>query len=196
MNRFVLAALGSIVALAVIAFAIASASNDDEGSSAIAPAATAAATTVPAAPSTPVPTTPATQAPAVQPTVRADQPVSATPGPTRPGTIATVLPSGRNPEPAPIDGLDVLTLESFPPQYMLHVKAGLPSGCAEPLSHRIAGRQGNVIEVEVLNSLPANAICTAIYGMYEININLGSDFTSGQSYSVRVNDQEVTFRAQ
>jgi hypothetical protein len=145
---------------------------------------------------TSVPATPATQAPAVESTLRPDQPVSATPGPPRPGPIATVLPSGRNPEPAPIDGLDVLTLESFPPQYMLQVKAGLPSGCAEPLSHRIAGRQGNVIEVEVLNSLPANTICTAIYGMYEININLGSDFTSGQSYTVRVNGQEVTFRAQ
>jgi hypothetical protein len=196
MNRFVLAALGSIVALAVIAFAIASASNDDGSPSAVAPSATVPATTVLAATTTPVPGTPATQAPAVQPTVRSDQPVSATPGPSRPGPIATVLPSGRNPEPAPIDGLDVLTLESFPPQYMLHVKAGLPSGCAEPLSHRIVGRQGNVIEVEVLNSLPANAICTAIYGMYELNINLGSDFTSGQSYSVRVNGDQVTFRAQ
>jgi hypothetical protein len=102
----------------------------------------------------------------------------------------------RHPEPAPIDGLEMLVLESFPPQYMLHVKAGLPSGCAQPLSHRVVGRQGNVVRVEVLNSLPDNAICTAIYGMYELNINLGSDFTSGQTYIVRVNGKELTFRAQ
>jgi hypothetical protein len=197
MNRFVLAAIASIVALAIIAFTMASASDDDDEESAVVPTANVPATTVPAAPSTPVPSAPtATQAPAVQPTVRPDQPVAATPGPSRPIPGVTVLPSGRHPEPAPIDGLDVLTLESFPPQYMLHVKAGLPSGCAEPLSHRVAGRQGNVIEVEVLNSPPDTAICTAIYGMYEININLGSDFTSGQSYSVRVNDKEVSFRAQ
>jgi hypothetical protein len=79
---------------------------------------------------------------------------------------------------------------------MLHVKAGLPSGCAEKLSHRVVGRQGNVIQVEVLNSLPDNAICTAIYGMYELNINLGSDFASGQTYIVRVNNKQVQFTAQ
>ena len=34
--------------------------------------------------------------------------------------------------------------------------------------------------------------CTAIYGMYELNINLGSDYTPGQTYTVRVNDKTVT----
>jgi hypothetical protein len=191
MNRTVLAGLAAITLVAIVAFAIAAASDDDE-ETAVAPT-----STPPAASPTPQSSpTPPTQ-PSPQPTPRPDQPVSATPGGAQPGpTVIVTLPAGRHPEVAPIDGLDVLTLESFPPQYMLHVKAGLPSGCAQPLSNRIVGRQGNVIQVEVLNSLPDNAICTAIYGMYDLNINLGSDFTSGQTYTVRVNDKEVTFKAQ
>ena len=192
MNRTVLAGLAAIVLLAIIAFAIASASDDDEDT-AIVPTATP-----PAASPTPQPSlTPPVQ-PSPQPTLRPDQPVSATPGAPQPSpTVVATLPAGRHAELAPIDGLDVLTLESFPPQYMLHVKAGLPSGCAQPFSNRIVGRQGNVIQVEVLNSLPdGNPICTAIYGMYDLNINLGSNFTSGQSYTVKVNDKEVTFKAQ
>jgi hypothetical protein len=191
MNRAVLAGLGAIVLLAIIAFAIASASDDDD-ETAVAPSPTVAVVSP-----TPQPSSTATTQPAVQPTVRPDQPVSATPGATQPAQpTVTPIAIGSHPEAAPIDGLDVLTLESFPPQYMLHVKAGLPSGCAKPLSHEVLPRQGNVIRVVVLNSLPDNAICTAIYGNYDLNINLGSDFTSGQTYTVRVNDKEVTFKAQ
>jgi hypothetical protein len=193
MNRLVLAGIASIVAVVVVAFALAAASDDDDDS-AVSPTATA---TVPAALPTAQPTSvPATVQPGPRPTQGPDTPVSSTPGGLQPAPTWTAIPLPRHPEPAPIDGLDVLTLESFPPQYMLHVKAGLPSGCAEPLSHRVVGRQGNVVQVEVLNSIPDNAICTAIYGMYELNINLGSDFTSGVTYTVRVNDKEVTFSAQ
>jgi hypothetical protein len=190
-NRAIVAGL-AIVAVAILALAIAvvSADDDDDEDAAAAPSPTATATQLPpsAVPTSP----PATQGPVQRP----DQPVSATPGAPPPSPTPTELPLDRHPEPAPIDGLEMLILESFPPQYMLNVKAGLPSGCAQPLSHRIVGRQGNVIQVEVLNSLPDNAICTAIYGMYELNINLGSDFTSGQTYIVRVNNEELTFRAQ
>ena len=190
MNRLVLAGIASIVVLAIIAFAIAAASDGGDDS-AVAPTATS---TVPAA----SPTSTATAKPSPQPTQGPDTPVSSTPGGAQPtpAPTGTVIPLPRHPEPAPIDGLDVLTLESFPPQYMLHIVAGLPSGCAEPLSHEVLPRQGNLIRVVVLNSLPDNAICTAIYGMYELNINLGSDFTSGQTYTVRVNEHEVTFTAQ
>jgi hypothetical protein len=192
MNRLVLAGIASIVVLAIVAFAIAAASDDGDDETAVAPTAPAAS---PTAPATVLP--PSTQ-PGLQPTLRPDTPVSNTPGANQPAPSPTwtAIPLPRHPEPAPIDGVEVLTLESFPPQYMLTVKAGLPSGCAEPLSHEVLPRQGNLIRVVVLNSLPDNAICTAIYGMYDLNINLGSDFTSGQTYTVRVNEREVTFKAQ
>jgi hypothetical protein len=97
--------------------------------------------------------------------------------------------------PAPIDALDVRVLESNPPQYALAVRAGLPSGCAEQNRHDVA-RVGDAITVTVLNWMPTgNVACTAIYGSYELSINLGSDFRVGTTYAVTVNDKRTTFLA-
>jgi hypothetical protein len=97
---------------------------------------------------------------------------------------------------APIDGLDIRVMESFPPQYMLNIRAGLPSGCAKQGSHALS-RVGDTITVTVLNSMPnGDPPCTMIYGSYELNINLGTDFVSGSTYTVRVNDKATTFAAQ
>jgi hypothetical protein len=104
--------------------------------------------------------------------------------------------SGRVEVQAPIDGLDVRVLESNPPQYMLSVKAGLPSGCAERNRHETR-REGDAVIVTVLNWMPSgNPPCTMIYGSYELNVNLGSDFRRGATYSVSVNDKRTTFVAQ
>lgn len=112
------------------------------------------------------------------------------------GSPGAAAPDGRRTVAAPIDGLDVRVLESAPPQYMLNVRAGLPSGCAKQHSHGVT-RAGDAITVTVLNSMPSgNPICTMIYGSYELNINLGSDFVPGRTYTVRVNDKATTFRAQ
>jgi hypothetical protein len=103
---------------------------------------------------------------------------------------------GRVEVPAPIDGLDVRVLESNPPQYMLNVKAGLPSGCAERNRHETK-READAITVTVLNWMPSgNPPCTMIYGSYELNVSLGSDFRRGTTYSVSVNDKRTTFVAQ
>jgi hypothetical protein len=107
--------------------------------------------------------------------------------PSSPGRVAVA---------APIDGLDVRVLESNPPQYMLNVKAGLPSGCAERNRHETR-READAITVTVLNWMPAGSPpCTMIYGSYELNINLGGDFRAGTTYSVSVNDKRTTFVAQ
>jgi len=112
------------------------------------------------------------------------------------GGAIVPAPDARQTLPAPIDGLDVVVLESSPPQYRLVVKAGLPSGCAQRHSHAVS-RAGETITVAVLNSLPAgNPACTMIYGMYELNVDLGSDFRSGVTYTVRVNEAVTTFTAQ
>lgn len=103
---------------------------------------------------------------------------------------------GRRAELAPIDEVDIRIAESMPPQYFLHIVAGLPSGCAERDRHEVS-REGDVITVTVWNTMPSGeAICTMIYGMYEIDVALGSDFEPGETYTVRVNDQVTTFRAQ
>jgi hypothetical protein len=92
--------------------------------------------------------------------------------------------------------VDILVRESFPPQYGLHVLAGLPSGCAKRFTHDVS-RDGTVITVRVLNTMPTGMVaCTMIYGTYELNIDLGSQFQSGVSYTVHVNDVTETFTAQ
>jgi hypothetical protein len=104
--------------------------------------------------------------------------------------------SGRQEVLAPVDGVDVRVLESYPPQYMLNVRAGLPGGCAQRNRHEIQ-RAAEAITVIVLNWMPTgNPPCTMIYGSYELNINLGSDFQRGTTYSVSVNDKRTTFVAQ
>jgi hypothetical protein len=138
-------------------------------------------------PDAPVPNRPPSTPPDA-PTVAPGQPSSVTP-------TAPLLPPDRIPERAPIDGLDIRIAESFPPQYFLNIKAGLPSGCAREYTH-IMSRAGDVITVTVLNSTVKDAICTAIYGTYELNLNLGSGFESGKTYTVQVNDKTITFKAQ
>jgi hypothetical protein len=72
----------------------------------------------------------------------------------------------------------------------------LPSGCAEKNRHE-AERVAEVIRVTVLNWMPTGSpACTMIYGSYELNINVGSDFRPGTTYSVSVNDKKTAFVAQ
>ena len=105
-------------------------------------------------------------------------------------------PSGRQAVLAPIDRLDVRVLESSPPQYVLSVRAGLPSGCAEKNRHE-AERVAEAITVTVLNWMPTGSpLCTMIYGSYQLNINVGSNFRPGTTYSVIVNDKRTAFVAQ
>lgn len=101
-------------------------------------------------------------------------------------------------EDAPIDELDVLILESFPVQYNLRIVSGLPSGCHQFDKAGITGRSGSEITVRVTNTVPGdpNMACTMIYGMHESTVSLGSDFTAGTTYTVRVNDKTTTFTAQ
>src|SRR5687767_13868684 len=104
-----------------------------------------------------------------------------------------VLASGRAPDAAgrqtvaaPIDRVDVLIRESNPPQVSVKIAAGLPSGCAKQDSHGVS-RAGDTITISVLNSMPKDdPVCTAVYGTYELNIDLGSNFAIGATYTVRV----------
>lgn len=106
--------------------------------------------------------------------------------------------SDRKVVPAPIDNLSILVRESFPPQYAVQITSGLPSGCAQFHEAKLLGRTGNTITITVTNTLPADPeiVCTAIYGTHESTVELGSDFISGQQYTVDVNGTTTTFTAQ
>lgn len=95
---------------------------------------------------------------------------------------------------APIDRMDIVILDSSPPQVTLNVMAGLPNGCAQRESHSVT-RTGDTFTVSVLNSMPTgNPVCDMIYGTYELSIDLGRDFRPGATYTVRVNDKTTTFK--
>ncbi len=188
-NRIVIVGVASVVALAVVAIALAASSG---GGSKSGPGDVTGGGG--AAGSCPAADVPGISAEERERCFGLDSPGGSTP---TDGSKLPALPNDRRAVEAPIDGLEVLTLESFPPQYMLHVQAGLPSGCAERYGSEVE-RVGDAITVTVLNTIPAieNMACTAIYGMYDFNLNLGSDFEPGKTYTVAVNDRETTFTAQ
>ena len=105
--------------------------------------------------------------------------------------------------PAPIESVNILTLESFPPQYVVMVVSGLPNGCAE-FDHYTEQRQDNIIRIDVFNSIPGEqgVACTDNYRITETRVNIGSTFEtgstfeSGETYTVLVNDVTETFVAQ
>ncbi|MQA00996.1 MAG: hypothetical protein GEU80_17055 [Dehalococcoidia bacterium] len=115
--------------------------------------------------------------------------------------VITFTAHGEDPQerviaPAPIESVEIEVLESFPPQYMASIVAGLPGGCAEPGGHEVS-REGNEVTIEVMNTRPpGDPICTMIYSTYTVNVNLGSDFVSGETYTVDVNGTIETFIAQ
>lgn len=118
-------------------------------------------------------------------------PPAATPSPFVPGP-------GQRIEivPAPIDNLQLVARSSAPARYSLIISAGLPSGCAQRYTHEVR-MSDTTIRVDVLNRvLTGDVACTAIYGMYELTIDLGPDLKPGVEYTVTVNDKQLTFVAQ
>lgn len=93
---------------------------------------------------------------------------------------------------APIESVQILVLESYPEQFVVQIVSGLPSGCAT-FSRAEVTQEGTDIKIAVYNKVPspeASAVisCTAIYGIHDENVSLGSDFERGTTYSVHVND--------
>ena len=101
--------------------------------------------------------------------------------------------SDRRLVPAPIETATV-AVRAADQHVILSVRAGLPGGCAKQDSHA-ASRAGDVVTVTVNNSMPSadNTVCTAIYGTYDLQLDLGSDFKTGSTYTIRVNDRTQTF---
>ena len=99
--------------------------------------------------------------------------------------------------PAPIESVEVLVLESFPQPYLLAVVSGLPNACFSYAGFRLS-RNGATVQIEMTNWKPSDpdVVCAEIYRTVETNIALGSDFESGTTYTVVVNDVKETFVAQ
>lgn len=105
---------------------------------------------------------------------------------------ATPTP-GRVSVPAPIDQAELISRESFPPQYAVQVVVGILNGCHEFESVE-AVRNGTDIEIKATSTTidDPNAVCTQIYGTHEETVELGSDFDDGVEYTVKAGDFTFT----
>lgn len=95
-------------------------------------------------------------------------------------------------KPAPIHEVDIRIAESFPEQIFVYIKGGLPDGCTSFNDFSIK-TDGNTINITVTVKRPKDAFCPAVYGFFEKNIALGSNFTRGQNYTVNVNGTIAQF---
>ena len=65
------------------------------------------------------------------------------------GTSGDGVPSDRRVELAPIDELELIIRESFPPQYAVRIVSGLPSGCAQFHSAELTSRESETFTIRV-----------------------------------------------
>ena len=97
--------------------------------------------------------------------------------------------------PAPIHEVQVNIAESFPPQIFVYIKGGLADACTTFYELTVE-RSGNIINIEVTTQRPKEAICAQVYGYFEENVALGIEFTSGETYTINVNDETTSFLMQ
>ena len=85
----------------------------------------------------------------------------------------TLLPSDRL--PVEIDSVDMLQLESYPVQLMLHVTGWLPNPCAGP-EWTVAAPEGPAgpVEVELYAVPQSNEACIQVLAAFDVNIPLGA----------------------
>ena len=88
-----------------------------------------------------------------------------------------------------LDSQQILTLESFPPQFMLELKGNLPTPCNKlrvKVNPPDANRQ---IQVEVYSLVDPVEICIQVLEAFQVSVPL-KDLSSG-AYKVLVNQQTV-----
>ena len=93
---------------------------------------------------------------------------------------------------APIDNVEVAFMESYPIQVGVTITVGLPDGCTS-FHDAVVTREANTITIEVTNQRPKDMFCTAVYTTTDEFVNLGSDFTPGETYTLKVNEYLTEF---
>jgi hypothetical protein len=93
---------------------------------------------------------------------------------------------------APIDEVRVYNMKSNPPQIGVYIKGGLPDGCTT-FDNIETVREGDTINIKVTVQRPRGVYCPAIYTFFERDVNLGTDFAFGTTYTLNINDYTTTF---
>ena len=123
-------------------------------------------------------------------TVTSEDPLT-TPEPTRdvPVDWREVLPS--------VESLEIHITESDPPLYFAEVVFKLPDGCGETYEHEESRSENTIIITATRLEAPYRQLhCTHLYSNHHFNFPLGTDFRSGETYTVHVNRATETFVAQ
>jgi hypothetical protein len=89
-----------------------------------------------------------------------------------------------------VTSAEVLTLESFPPQYTLTIKGNLPTPCHQLRVEVSEPDAKNQIRVQAYSVVDPNKMCIQVLEPFEENIPLGS-LPTGQ-YTVTVNGEPVS----
>lgn len=89
-----------------------------------------------------------------------------------------------------LDSTELLTLESFPLQFMLSLKGSLPTPCHQLRVAVSPPDPENIIRVDVYSVTDPDTICIQILQTFEVNFPLGS-YPTGH-YTVWVNGKQVT----
>lgn len=121
-----------------------------------------------------------------------NEPVSDSPD-SNPSGIADYLPKPEDAfltrGEAYIDSSDLLTMESYPLQFMLNLKGSTPTPCHQLRVLVNPPDAENKILVEVYSVSDPSAICVQVLSPFEVNIPLGS-FATGK-YVLLVNGNQV-----
>ena len=88
-----------------------------------------------------------------------------------------------------VDGMDILVMESFPPQYMLNIQGALPTPCHQ-LRVEVAPPDSQMrILVSVYSVVDPNAICAQVLAPFDVTVPLQGQPTG--NYTVVVNGKEA-----
>lgn len=88
-----------------------------------------------------------------------------------------------------LDSTDLLTLESFPLQFMLSISGNLPTPCHQLRVAVNAPDSENRIDVDVYSVTDPETMCAEVLQPFEVNVPLGS-FPEG-TYTLWVNGKMI-----
>ena len=115
------------------------------------------------------------------------------------GMVGSRLESGREGEivikSAPIHDVQINTAESYPPQIIIYIEGGLADGCTT-FHELTTQRSGNTVNIKVTVQRPKEAVCSPVYSYFKKTVSLGSDFTSGETSTIKVNEKTTSFKMQ
>ena len=94
---------------------------------------------------------------------------------------------------APIHEVDVnWSMSYYPPRVFVFIQGGLADAATSP--HEITvERSDNTVNITVTTKRPKDAAAAQVYGYFEEIVDLGEDFTVGDTYIVNVNGETTSF---